>query len=236
MSNNSYPKDESWILIPKKQGLLYKEFMGAPGTVSLWVADVYIEEHFAEEHQLLKRITSPKEHIYNTVIYMHQWAIIGSGQNWTTDSNLGRTKTSPLLPSAGSSITLQPGSQNRRISDRAPLPALTSTGLKIADPSGILNAGAANLVGWDNLKTQLLSIVNSFGDPLRRFGQTGLTEAQEKEELDNEAALNLARSDVEKNSKTSGLPEIQKEVLSHVIVALHLGVQGVAEEGPHHAS
>lgn len=82
--------------------------------------------------------------------------------------------------------------------------------------------------------------MNTLGHPLRKFGQTGLSEAQEKQmKLDKEeykSAYDLSKSVVDGHIDTKYLGDAEREVLAHVMVTLNLGLQGVAEEGPHHTT
>ncbi|RLM00577.1 hypothetical protein CFD26_108589 [Aspergillus turcosus] len=261
MSNASYPKDESWILIPKKQGLaMYVSWRQAKvkrrekyflvncywsadeeftGTVPLWVADVYFEEHFAEEHNLLKGITRPKDHIYKfdqgECLPQSIQDFLDSAENTTFrwvvyHPATWEPKQADFCQGAFTTIAADLATNTAK--------ALTTHGLKVADPSGIVNAGVARLIGWEKVRDELRSQMNTLGHPLRKFGQTGLSEAQEKQmKLDKEeykSAYDLSKGVVDGHADTKYLGDAEREVLAHVMVTLNLGLQGVAEEGRPH--
>ncbi|KAL3476552.1 hypothetical protein BJX99DRAFT_258297 [Aspergillus californicus] len=235
MSNNTYPKNESWILFPKRQG------------VALYVSWRQNKVVRREKYFLVNCYWSPDKNFTGSPV----------GENWAMAKldkrfQYGQDKAEPNTTFRW--VVYHPPTWEPKQADfgqsafttiaadlmTSTAKSLTSTGLKIADPSGILNAGAANLVGWENAKKQLQSRMNSYGDPLRKFGQTGLTEVQEKQmaadKEEYQKALETAMSQVDGHPNTSHLGDDEKEVYYHVMVALNLGGQGVAEEGSHHAS
>ncbi|KAF9886774.1 hypothetical protein FE257_011151 [Aspergillus nanangensis] len=79
----------------------------------------------------------------------------------------------------------------------------------------------------------------SYGDPLRTFGED-LTQEQEAQivrgQEDCLAAIEEAQLQVDSDDKLGDLSPEERLVVSHVVVALNLGLQGLAEEGPHHGS
>lgn len=114
-----------------------------------------------------------------------------------------------------------------------------SAGIKLAEPSGIVALGVNKLMPWDKVKNYAQDSMRNYGDPLRTFGEN-LTKAEEdqmaQDQADYLAALEEAELQVDSDEKLAGLPSSERKVVSHVVVALNLGLQGVAEEGSHHIS
>ncbi|KAL4958988.1 uncharacterized protein BDV14DRAFT_206114 [Aspergillus stella-maris] len=228
-------------------GLSSQRQKASPCTAPLWVADVFFEPHFAEEHNLLQGIPKPKDHIYNFDEVGEHWVKTKLDKRFFYgQDNAGSGTTFSWIvyhPPSWEPKQANFG-QNGFTTIAADLvtssvKSLTSAGLKIADPSGLLNAGVINLVGWEKVGNDAKSFANSYGDPLRRFGEHSLTEAQEKQLKFDQGEYNLSFGIVwdqmKQDSRFSRLPEIQQNVLSTAMVALNLGVQGTAEEGAHHS-